>query len=47
MGGELQSDVVMWEIFQSIIALLAVEEWVTPYDMGSVAPTHVSWLLTS
>lgn len=43
----MQSDVVMWEIFQSIIALLAVEEWVSPSDTGSIAPTYVSWLLTS
>ena len=46
--GEIRSDIVAWEIFQSIIALLAAEELNSPSSGGAAAaPTHVTWLLAS
>ena len=45
--GEIRSDTVVWEIFQSIIAVLAVEEGISPSDAETTASTRVSWLLAS
>ena len=42
VDGEMLSDTVVWEIFQSIITLLAVDEWVSLSDTGPTAIAHVS-----
>ena len=45
--GEIRSDIVAWEIFQSIIALLATEELIEYEATNDTSPTHATWLLAS
>ena len=47
VGGETRSETVVWEIFESIIALLAVEELDNRVGGGIVDPSRASWLLAS